>query len=682
MPRDLPLGNGSLLVNFGHDYSLRDIYWPHVGQDNHTLGYLCHTGAWVDGQFSWIESDEWQKRLIYESETLVTHVTCVNDALKLTLLFQDTVDFDRPILVRKITVTNDGDAPRSVRLFFHYDWHIWENEAANTVYYAPQDRALIAYKGRAYFLMGGQAGDSAGIHAWATGIKEFNGAQGTWKDAEDGELGGNPIAQGSVDGTLALHTPPIAPHESATVYHWLAVGESYRVVRDLDRLIQQRGPQSFIDRTHNYWHLWVNKQPQDFGDLPPEIVDLYKRSVLIIRTQIDNDGAITAANDADVYQFARDSYSYIWPRDGALVANALSHAGYSEVTREFFNFCARVVTDEGYLLHKYMPDGAFGSSWHPWIDADGHYMLPIQEDETALVVYSLWQHYALYRDVEFVAPLYRPLIKAAADFMVGYREPRTGLPAPSYDLWEERRGILTYTVAAVYAGLQAAANFTAGFGEDDLAERYRNAAEEIKAAAKEHLWDEDRGTFLRMINVQPDGSIERDTTLDAATMALFQFGMFPADSAEIERTMQALEQRLWCKTEVGGMARYENDRYHQVSQDIGNVPGNPWFICTLWLAQYRIAHARNLDELHSAVPLIEWVRSRCLASGVLAEQVNPYTDEPLSVSPLTWSHAEFVLTVRWYAGKHRRFEIDALAGQTGASEKAAAATVDEARQKR
>ena len=28
--------------------------------------------------------------------------------------------------------------------------------------------------------------------------------------------------------------------------------------------------------------------------------------------------------------------------------------------------------------------------------------------------------------------------------------------------------------------------------------------------------------------------------------------------------------------------------------------------------------------------------------------------EPLSVSPLTWSHAQFASSVRWYAGKYRR----------------------------
>ena len=40
-----------------------------------------------------------------------------------------------------------------------------------------------------------------------------------------------------------------------------------------------------------------------------------------------------------------------------------------------------------------------------------------------------------------------------------------------------------------------------------------------------------------------------------------------------------------------------------------------------------------------------------LESGVLAEQVNPYTNEPISVSPLTWSHATVVSTAIKYLEK-------------------------------
>lgn len=660
MPRDLPLGNGKLLLNFDKNYNLRDIYWPHVGQDLHTAGDISHTGVWVDGQFAWLDAPEWQRELIYEAETLVTKVTLYHPELHLQLVFHDCVDFARTLFLRQVEVNNRADHVREVRLFFHYDWHIWDAADANTVFYYPAQRALVAYKRQAYFLMSGQVqvegpeSTRVGIASWAAGVKEFHGEEGTWRDAEDGNLQGNPIAQGSVDGTLGLHLPGIAAGATALAYHWLAVGDDLPEVIELDCLVSKRGPESFLLRTRNYWHRWVNKQEEDFADLTPQLVDLYKRSLLILRTQIDHGGAIIAANDADVEHFSNDSYSYMWPRDGALVANALSHAGYSEVTDGFFTFCNSVLTKGGYLLHKYNPDLSWGSSWHPWVDSSGQPQLPIQEDETALVIYSLWQHYLSFNDIEFVAPYFHSLVVPAADFMTGYRDDLTHLPGPSHDLWEERRGILSYTTSTVFAGLSAAAKFAQLFGEATLGDKYQQAADEMKEAALRYLWDEDRGHFLRMITVDQSGTIHKDATLDSSLCGLFQFGMFGPNEREIVLTMQKLEQALWAKTQVGGMARYENDYYYQVTNDLSQVQGNPWFICTLWLAQYRIAHAQTVEELRLALPLLEWARARVLPSGVMAEQVHPFTGEPLSVSPLTWSHAEFVLTTRWYVGKYHR----------------------------
>jgi hypothetical protein len=37
---------------------------------------------------------------------------------------------------------------------------------------------------------------------------------------------------------------------------------------------------------------------------------------------------------------------------------------------------------------------------------------------------------------------------------------------------------------------------------------------------------------------------------------------------------------------------------------------------------------------------------------VLAEQYHPYTGAPISVSPLTWSHATFVIAVTEWLKKH------------------------------
>ena len=656
MPRDLPVGNGNLLINFDTNYNIRDIYYPYVGKENHSEGCVSRSGVWVDGRFTCIDDPCWRKNMVYEAETLVTEVTATNDALGLTLTFHDVVDFHRDIFLRQVDITNHEDRPRDVRLFFHYDFRILGNEVGDTIYYHPELKGLVAYKENRYFLASGKAGGEAGINQWTTGSKELTRKGAIWRDAEDGRLERVPLAHGFTEGIIGLHTPAVPANGNATVYHWLAASNRFHGIEELNDLVTERGPESFIVRTRDYWRAWVNKESVDFIDLPEPIISLYKRSLLIMRTQIDNRGAIIAATDSDITSFLRDTYSYVWGRDGAFVATALDLAGYGEVSRNFFQFCANTITSEGYLLHKYTADGALACHWMPWADEEGNLQLPIQEDETALVVYSLWAHYCKYRDVEFIRSLYRNLIKNAADFMVKFREPHTNLPAPSYDLWEERRGIHSFTVAAVWAALQAAANFTETFGEVALTKQYRQAAAEIKDAAIVHLFDKEQGRFLRSIEIKSDGSIQRDRVIDSSISSLFLFGMFEPTDPLIESTMTAIEDRLWCKTEVGGLARYENDSSRQVTQDLINVPGNPWFVCTLWLAQYFIAKAQSLADLKPTLNILHWACRCALPSGVLAEQVNPYNRNPLSVSPLTWSHAALVIAVRDYLNKRRQLQ--------------------------
>jgi hypothetical protein len=99
----------------------------------------------------------------------------------------------------------------------------------------------------------------------------------------------------------------------------------------------------------------------------------------------------------------------LWTRDGAFVANALDLAGYSDAARRFYRFCAKVMHPHGYFLQKYNADGTVASGWHPcWNAQEQEPMVPIQEDETALVIWALWQHYERYRDIEFrTSPLPR-----------------------------------------------------------------------------------------------------------------------------------------------------------------------------------------------------------------------------------------------------------------------------------
>lgn len=659
MPRDLPIGNGSLLVNVDHTGQVRDIYWPHVGQENHTSGRVCRLGVWVDNQFSWLDDDVWQRQLGYGFDSLVTDSILENKDLNLRLLLRDAVDFHEDLLLRQVTVENLDTRERKIRLFFGHDLSISGTTVGDSAYYEPETGSLFHYKGKRWFMISlfrGWPGNwQSGLDQWAIGIKDINGLEGSWRDAEDGILSGNPVAQGRIDSVVALHLQ-VAPKAQASGWLTLAAGGDFAAVTRIQKAVTRKGPITFLERTAAYWKLWANKEDETFDLLPKHLVTLYRRSLLILRTQIDNQGAIIAANDHDIAQFNRDTYSYMWPRDGALVASTLIDTGYSELSRNFFDFCHRTITKQGFLLHKYTPDGSLASSWHAWY-LEGETRLPIQQDETALVLWALWQHFQRFRDIEFVKRHYRGLVIRAAEWICSYMNEDTGLPQPSWDLWEERYGVHSWTVAATWAGLQAAANFAEAFGENKLSLRYQRVAGAMQAGAKKHLYNPEKKRFVRSLLSDDNGS-SQDLVMDASLIGLWFFGMFAADDPMIVQTMEAMRNKLWVRSAVGGMARYENDYYHQVSQDTETIPGNPWFICTLWLAGWYITTAKDEEELQPAMELIEWVANHTLASGVMAEQVHPYTNEPLSVSPLTWSHATYVATLFQYNQKLRELTSD------------------------
>ena len=647
--RDIPVGNGSLLVTFDDKYQIRDVYFPHVGQENHSEGFPFRFGVWVDGEFSWVFENDWERELCYLSETLVTDVKLINKNLGIEIVCNDTVASHENIFLRRVRVSNLLDKEREIRVFLHHDFRIYENKIGDTAFYDPESFALVHYKKHRYFLINSEPH----FDKFATGRKAFRDQEGTWRDAEDGELNGGAITEGSVDSTIQINLS-LEATGAKEFFYWIAAGNSHEEVVKLNQHLKERGTETYLAYTENFWRVWVNKNDTDFADLSSEIVELYKRSLLIVRTQIDNNGAILAANDSDVTERATDHYSYLWTRDGAFVANALDLAGYPFFTRKFFEFCAEIVHADGYFMQKYNADGTVASGWHAaWDIWAKKKLVPIQEDETALILWALWEHYDKYREVEFVRKLYRPLITKCADFMLDFRDEDLKLPKPSWNLWEDRRGIHTFTCASVVGGLRAAAKFANLFAENKRAEKYETAADEIVEAMREHLYSAELGRFLRSLQFNGDDHFEADTGIDASLFALFYFGVFAPDDKMVLNTMQAVEKNLWIDTEIGGVARFNDDDYMRVSND---VTGNAWFICTLWLADYRIAVAKSRKDLKGVIEILEWTTERALPSGILAEQVNPLTGEPVSVSPLTWSHSTFVATVANYLRKLRQFD--------------------------
>ena len=654
MARSVTVGNGNLLVGLDSRGQVRDLYYPFVGEANHVSGasgnYVHRVGVFVDGVMSWLDDPAWKITIGGEEHTCVGSMFAENTTLGITLASRDTVHNEQNVFLRQFTVTNNGDKKRQVKLFLAQQFRLFESRRGDTGLYDPRVGAILHYKGAATLLVNAFANGKQ-FTEYNIGLFGIEGREGTWLDAQDGQLENNPIEHGSVDSVLALSFD-LAAGESNLAHYWIVCAKSVAEAHALDELVIDETPEALITSTDAYWSAWLDKDSRDMTVLPAELRTLYRRSLMIMRVHTDNRGGTIASSDTDMLHHGRDTYSYVWPRDGAMIGLAFDKAGYRDVTRRFFEFMARCQEPAGYLMHKYRSDGVLGSSWHPWM-INGEAQLPIQEDETSSILFALWKHYEKYKDIEFIEDMYNSFIEPAADFLCDYIEPSTGLPQASFDLWEEKYGTSTYTCASVYAGLMASARFAQLLGKVGPARSYEVVASRVKQAMVDVLYGENKGYFVKHV-LHKDDELIYDNVVDTSSLyALQLFEVFELDDPRVVSTLRAVEEKLQLHGNSRGFVRYQGDNYYK--QHDAASP-NPWVICTLWVARYYIATATTKDDLVYPLELLEWTSSHASSSGTLSEQMQPDTREHLSASPLVWSHAEFVLASLAYVEKVAELE--------------------------
>lgn len=650
MAKSLTLANGSILIGLDQFGQVRDVYYPHVGLSNHVSGasgsYTHRIGVWVEGKLAWLDDPSFKVSVGVNTGTSEGVTEAVNSELGISLTVTDVVYNEKNIFLRNVIVTNVSDTPRDVKVFFAQQFRISEDRNGSTGFYDPRVHALIHYKGHTNFLINAMCGKTQ-FDDYTTGLFDMESKEGSHLDAIDGLLSKNPIEHGSVDSVLGISVY-LGAHENADIEYWLAVGQTIDEVHNLNEYVIQKSPEHLRRTTRNYWRAWLNQNEPPTGlAVNPELMKLYEQSLLIMRAHTDHGGGIIASSDSDLLQHGRDTYSYVWPRDGAMIAYALDRAGYYDSSRKFFEFSNSIIEPDGYFMHKYRVDGTLGSSWHPWM-RDGKPELPIQEDETAIVLFMLWKHFERAHDLEFIEAVYNTLIAPAADFMLGRIDPKTKLPVESYDLWEETFGTSTYTASSVCGGLIAAANFAKVLGKEKSEKRYRDAAENVRTAIVQNMFDSKTGVFYKYIRRTPSG-VEKNATADSSSLkGLILFEILPITDSRIERLFEVIDKKLRVPEGIGGYVRYENDQYYHAGDT--KYP-NPWFVTTLWIAQYHIKKAKTVEELNRALDILMWVRTHAFSTYVLSEQIHPLSGAPLSTAPLVWSHAEYVITMLDYLEK-------------------------------
>lgn len=663
MARPIILSNGEMAIGLNRFGMVHDLYFPYVGLENHSSERATRhrIGLFVNDAVHWLSDGTWKVQQSYLPGRLIGKTVATNEWLGFVIEFQDFVDSELNVLARNIEVINLHDNERKVKLYLHQAFIIGESaDGHDTAQYLPESdneaAAILHYKGRRAFTVSGynpQTGepfDSFSIGHFGNLSGEHH--DGVWRDAEDGELSRNPVERIQTDSILQFDLQ-MAAHDSARVHYFLAAGKSIAESRHVLEKFRADGLLKRILKTDAHWKQWLAPAVAVAEvKVAPEFRANFLNSLMILKSMMDRRGAIMASLDTEMLKYTRDAYVDCWPRDASYVMMAFWKIGYIDEVKQFLRFAKDTLSEEGFFWQMYRPDASIGPNSHAYIH-DGEVAPPIQTDETATTLFLLSKVMKL--DIERGGRLedwrefYEELGRPAANFLANYVDPSTGLPKPSYELWEVLYQTTTYTTAATFGALNAAADMAQLFGETNNVEKWRSVAATMRDKA-DILWNHERNYFYRGFWRHHDGNFDYDATIDvSAFYGAWVFNLFDAD--KIQTAFLALSERFGVNNENVKIPRFEGDDYNRANPD---SDGNPWFITSFWLAQYQslqFQKGRDSAETQFTQKVLDWANEQMNRTVILPEQINPENGDMLSAAPLAWSHAEFVNTCLAYGNK-------------------------------
>ncbi|HYI75721.1 MAG TPA: glycoside hydrolase family 15 protein [Gaiellaceae bacterium] len=602
------LGNGSLLATVSERGEIERLFWPNVDHGQH-LGQL-RLGVERDGHTLWLDDEPWSWDQSYAdgSSVLCTLAELDGETIEIT----DVVTPAAPVLVRRIRTA----APE--RLVVHIAPRLDGDERSGAGYVDPDSGALV------FYLRGVALAVSLSAEEETSTLREWNG---------DGETQDVVVHRAPVEGTLRGRVEG----EARVLVAFGATPDE--AIARLTRPATMAAEVLLNERVAYDRETVTLAATASGGD---RVEDLYARSLLVLEQLTDRQsGATIAAPEFDPGFEQSGGYGFVWPRDLGYVVLSFLAAGRSDLAVPALRWLAREQAPEGLWLQRYWTNGSLAPSW-------GLHQL----DETGMVVFAYEAAWRELKDAALDRELW-PSARAAADFLCSFMDPQTGLPLPSVDLWEQTDGQHSYSAAATYGGLVAAAAMATRH-EPALEQRYRDAAERVRVAIEEHLWSDEHGRYLRSrwvgrpddLGETPPASFHRtlryptksvrsvdpeDARVDSSLLGLaWPFRAVDPKSPRMRATIEAVEREL--RLDCGGVLRHEADDY---------AGGNPWLISTLWLG---LAERQAGDEA-GHVASIEYALERQTALGLLPEQVTR-DGEPAWVVPLGWSHAMFLLAAR------------------------------------
>ena len=290
-------------------------------------------------------------------------------------------------------------------------------------------------------------------------------------------------------------------------------------------------------------------------------------------------------------------------------------------TEKFYKtFCKMTQSKSGMWEQRFYTDGSLAPCW-------GY-----QIDETASVVYGVYNHYEHTNNLKFLKDTLK-MCENAIKYLKKYiQNVLDGVDEvyKSYDIWEENEGIHTYSLAAIFSSFEKMIEIYQKVKPEFEGNRLRLEKIEkeetilkkyliqIKDYILKNLYDNNKKSFVR----------SSDGKMDISLLGLVTpFRLFSPKEKKILNTIERMD--LSIRTYTGGYLRYEGDNY---------VGGNPWTISSLWMAEYYLSEGNK----KKARECFDFVVKTSTEHGFLPEQVDNNTMQAKWVIGLGWSHAMFI----------------------------------------
>ena len=616
---DAIVGNKNIRATFSKRGELLRAYYPNV--DFKQFIDFFHVGVKInDSAIIYLHDDINNRYEQYYSEnTNILNTEILNSYFEVKITQTDFVPIKENVLIKRYTFENKNTIDLNLNFLIHSGLLTNSNNQVSGSY---KDETLMQYT-HDYTLS--IFSDQKPLSFQINNTKE---------NIASGKIGGKDYVGMSDDSSISYDIGLLKPNEKKTIDIFICITESSKKSELISKIdeIKKLDVKLELENTKKYWKKYVKEHQtieieKHINEYYQKVEDIYTRTILLFPLIInEKTGGIAATIEVDEDRKKCGRYSYCWPRDAVSITEALDILKMTKETEKFYkNFCKNTQNKDGMWEQRFYTDGTLAPCW-------GY-----QIDETASVVYGVYQHYIETNDEKFIKDNLK-MSEKAVHFLERYVDDlleNTNKFGKSYDIWEETEDVHTYSLAAIFSAFEIMLKmyeivrpyYTENRLKLEQIAKANRRLEKKMLKLKEYilmnLYDNNTKTFVRNT---------KDKKMDISLLGLvYPFKMFKPTEKKIENTVEKINLTL--RTYTGGYLRYEGDNY---------INGNPWVISNLWLANYYL----DKGNRNKAKECFEFVVKTATEHGFLGEQVDNRTLKPAWVIGLGWSHAMFIITMK------------------------------------